>query len=71
MGDFTCGTLLYYPRKDADGSQLRDVQRLFPEAIIWGWPNESLLPKGVKAVEPERSIGDFIPAPDDPRAAFK
>ena len=68
MGDFSCGTLLYRPAADADGSQLRLVQKLYPEATIWGWPNDPHLPQGIKPVAENRAIGDFIPAPDDPRA---
>ena len=57
MGDFPCGDMVYRPSADADGSQLRRVQALFPEANLWGWPNERL-PAGVRIIEPWHSVGD-------------
>ncbi len=50
MGDFPCTNLVYRPSADVDGSQLRRVQSLFPEANLWGWPNERL-PVGVRIIE--------------------
>jgi len=69
-GDFSCGTLMYRAKEDADGSQLRTVQTLFPEASIWAWPHERHLPPGIKALDEDRPIGDFVPPPDDPRAGL-
>ena len=70
MGDFSCGTLLYRPQWDPGGQHLSYVRRLFPEAHIWAWEDAPNLPPGVEAVGPGRGIGDFVPEPDDPRAAL-
>ena len=53
-GDGPTATLLYAPAKDPDGGQLEQAQRLFPEATIMGWPGETDLPPGMKAMDADR-----------------
>jgi hypothetical protein len=49
LGDWPVEVLFYTPRGDPDGSELRRVRSLFPEAEIYGWPaNEDELPPGIK-----------------------
>jgi hypothetical protein len=49
LGDWPVRVLFYLPDGDPDGSELRRVRSLFPEAEIYGWPyNEDKLPPGVQ-----------------------
>src|SRR5690349_19120525 len=48
LGDFAESNLVYNPRQDPHGEQLRQVRELFPEAKIWGWPGDRSLPAGIE-----------------------
>jgi hypothetical protein len=59
MGDRACGTIIYAPQRDPDGSELRKVRALFPEAHIWGWPDQQNLPQGIEPLPASTAIGDW------------
>jgi hypothetical protein len=57
MGDSPVPTLVYSPELDKDGSELRRVRRLFPEATIWGWQySKQPLPEGIRPIPQGRRI---------------
>ena len=62
LGDQPIPTLLYDPRDDQGGYELRRARELFPEAHIWGWPTlghprPEYLPKGIEPLPEERAVG--------------
>ncbi len=57
MGDRPIMSLVYDPTQDRDGSELREVRRLFPEATIWGWPSiQEELPEGIVPYDEDRHL---------------
>ncbi len=53
MGDTPAPTyLMYFPRGDKNGYELRRFRSLFPRAMLWGPPGETNLPEGVNALPP-------------------
>jgi len=57
MGDHAESTLLYDPSADKSGEQFKRVRKLFPEAMIWGWPYDTHpLPAGVNRLPPNTGV---------------
>lgn len=59
MGDRACGTMIYAPQRDPDGSELQTARELFPEAHIWGWSGQQNLPHGIEPLPTSRAVGDW------------
>ena len=59
FGDYAVELLFYNPSADPAGAQLRQVQSLFPETEIWGWPyhpNGERLPDGIRHWPTDRPL---------------
>ena len=56
LGGVPVGSLVYDPSADKDGRHLRRTRELFPEAKIWGWPDDIELPEGIVPFDARRGL---------------
>jgi hypothetical protein len=56
LGDRPQFHLIYDPRKDPTGSELRQTRELFPEAKYWPWPNIENVPEGMERLTDQHYV---------------